>query len=331
MANTQNQQEAFLNSFFTKKEFAFLQNSNKEFKNISIWLNKEEMFRDYIVNFINNIEKQLSTEDGSPVVLELSKRIFSQININIQELVKLQEHISIISRSITDLLIAIEEDSKKGLDSNELQKQYRITLQDLKFKISNFESEYSKTKNILLENDNNINSFFKEHLKDNLNEIESLSKEKANSSFSTHIESTESTRIFEKNNNTLYISEKDNSVFLPYTESEINMYLKQYPNDYISFNQVIKKEFVLPLDYYMHHPILARFRESYSLIRDREMKTIAEAFKFAFDMMFRYELNPAIIAACKSQEQLENYLNCLENKCLENFKDFNIFYEVSPL
>jgi hypothetical protein len=67
------------------------------------------------------------------------------------------------------------------------------------------------------------------------------------------------------------------------------------------------------------------------LIRDRESKSIFEAMRYSFDLMFKYDLNPAIIAACKTQNQLENYINCLDSKKLNEFTDFEIKYEVFPL
>jgi len=66
-------------------------------------------------------------------------------------------------------------------------------------------------------------------------------------------------------------------------------------------------------------------------MRDRETKTILESLKYAIDIMFHYDLNPTIIAACKTQEQLENYLKCLSENNLSAFKDFEIRFEVSPL
>ena len=56
-----------------------------------------------------------------------------------------------------------------------------------------------------------------------------------------------------------------------------------------------------------------------------------DAIKHSMNLMFTYELNPTIIAACKTQEQLENYLDCLQNNQLDNFKDFEIKFEISPL
>ena len=68
-----------------------------------------------------------------------------------------------------------------------------------------------------------------------------------------------------------------------------------------------------------------------TLIRDREAKSIFDAFKVVMDMMFNYNLNPAIIVACKSQSQLEHYIECVSNQRLDEFKDFEIRIEVTPL
>ena len=114
------------------------------------------------------------------------------------------------------------------------------------------------------------------------------------------------------------------------SQSNLNDYLKYYPDTYSSVEDVIKKEFTFPRKYYIKHSVLARFRETYALIRDREAKSISEAIKYAFELMFRYEINPAIIAACKTQEDLEDYLNCLENNKLNDFKRFQIKFEINP-
>lgn len=129
----------------------------------------------------------------------------------------------------------------------------------------------------------------------------------------------------------LIVSEKEQKVYLPYKVSEINAYLEQFADKYESFEDVVEKEFIVSLDYYMKHPVLARFREAYSLIRDRESKSISEALKYAIDLMFKYNLNPTIVAACKTQEELENYLNCLDHQKLEDFNNFKIEFRINPL
>ena len=129
----------------------------------------------------------------------------------------------------------------------------------------------------------------------------------------------------------LITSERDNKVYLPYKASEVNAYLEQFPDEYSSFEEVVESEFVIPLDYYMKHPTSARFREAYALIRDREGKNIIESLNYAFSLMFKYDLNPIIIAACKTQEQLEDYLECLEHETLNKFKHFEIEFRINPL
>ena len=132
-----------------------------------------------------------------------------------------------------------------------------------------------------------------------------------------------------EDNNILIISEKEKKVFLPYKKSEIEDYLKQYPNKYKTYKDVIYSEFVVPLNYYQHFPVIARFREAYSLVRDREGKSIVEALKYAMDLMLKSELNPAIIASCKYQDQLDHYLECMEANSLDEFKDFEIKFDVN--
>ena len=46
--------------------------------------------------------------------------------------------------------------------------------------------------------------------------------------------------------------------------------------------------------------------------------------------MFKYELNPIIIAACRNLNELDIYLDCLEENELYDFKCFKIKFEVMP-
>lgn len=79
------------------------------------------------------------------------------------------------------------------------------------------------------------------------------------------------------------------------------------------------------------YPVLARFREAYSLSRNKEMKSAIDSLKYAMDLMFRSDINPTIIAAVKSQKQLEDYIQCLENSTLDSFPHFTIVFEVNPI
>jgi hypothetical protein len=166
------------------------------------------------------------------------------------------------------------------------------------------------------------------NIENNINESTSIEAPKAEAPAET---APKGSSYFIKNNNVLIVSEKEKSVFLPYSEKEVLEYLEQYPDQYKSFDDVVMKEFIFPIDAYLGHSAIARFRESYSLIRDKEAKSVFDALKYAFNMMVRHDLHPAIIAACKSQNQLENYLDCLNRKKLYEFKDFEIKFEVAPM
>ena len=133
-----------------------------------------------------------------------------------------------------------------------------------------------------------------------------------------------------EDNDTLLISEKQGKIFLPYTVSDLNAYMEEYPDEYKSLSDVVNQEYIVSIDKYKNQTI-SRFKEMYCLMRDIEMKSIIESFKRAVEIMFNTRVNPAIIAACKSEEQINNYLYCLERNNLENFNDFKIVFEVAPM
>ncbi len=132
-------------------------------------------------------------------------------------------------------------------------------------------------------------------------------------------------------NDTLLISEREGKVYLPYKVVDLEKYISSYPNEYENYQDVISREFVLPLEIFMKNQTLSRFKETYELIRNREFKSMVKAVRYSTKLMFRYELNPAIIAACKSQKELELYLNCMQNNSLEDFDCFNIKFDLNLL
>ena len=149
-------------------------------------------------------------------------------------------------------------------------------------------------------------------------------------STTSQINTSYSDMVGTNENKVLIISEKENKVYLPYKKTELKAYLSQYPTSYYSYKNVIEKEFILPLNYFMNNPSMARFRETYSLYRDREATSIVEALKKALSLAFKSELNPAVIAACKTKKQLNNFILCLDENKLNDFSDFEIIYDVKP-
>lgn len=133
------------------------------------------------------------------------------------------------------------------------------------------------------------------------------------------------------NNDSLIISEKQNKVFLPYTIDELEKYLKSYPEVYTSLVDVVEQEFILPFDTFFKHPAKSRFSETYNLIRNRQGKSIFSAIIYGAKLIGRYNLNPAIIAACKTEQQLDSYLYYLNLNDLSKFNSFKVIYEINPL
>ncbi len=327
----------FLNHYFTTKEFDFINNIRSENKKYDDIIMRNTQIRDVLVSFINNLNDSISNNEQVNVILQQAKDIFNLMNYNIQSIQNLKSTSLQISDDIVKLLVEIESNSCD-------HSVYNTQIQELKNRVLEFSNKDEKIKEEVSSSELKADSFFEQdivkqylselHLdidflknkevKMNTDVVESISK---NTISHVTLDDTDIAKF----NNTLLVSEKAKKVFLPYKESEVLLYLEQYPKEYKSFADVVKKEFILPLDYYMKHPIVARFRESYSLIRDRESKMVIDAFKFALNMMFRYEVNPVIIAACKTQSELENYLSCLEKNHLEDFIDFEIKFEVNPL
>ena len=66
-------------------------------------------------------------------------------------------------------------------------------------------------------------------------------------------------------------------------------------------------------------------------MRDKEAKSVFEALKYSSNIMLKYDLNPAIISACRTENTLNHYVDCLENNKLDNFNAFKIEYRMNPI
>lgn len=131
------------------------------------------------------------------------------------------------------------------------------------------------------------------------------------------------------NNETLLISEKQNRVYLPYTIDELEAYARRFPAQYPSLETVVEKEYMLPLNTLYKHPAQARFSETYYLIRKRERKNFIIALIYAIIFVTKSELNPAVIAACKSKDELKEYMRCYKENKLDEFKHFKVVFDES--
>lgn len=129
--------------------------------------------------------------------------------------------------------------------------------------------------------------------------------------------------------NILLVSEQDQKAYLPYKFEDVENILKNSNNKFNSTQDVIKSLYILPLSRFRNAPI-SRFRETINLIKNKENSSIFKALDLAFELMFNYKLNPIIISACRNLDELDIYLDCLEENQLFDFKCFEIKFEVTP-
>lgn len=127
--------------------------------------------------------------------------------------------------------------------------------------------------------------------------------------------------------NTLVISEEQKKVIFPYNINEVKNILLSSNKKYASIQDVIDKEYTKPISDYKFSAI-SRFKEAYRLVKERENGSNAKALELGFELFFNYNLHPAIITACKSLDELDVYLACLEDNTLEDFHFFEIKYEI---
>ena len=136
--------------------------------------------------------------------------------------------------------------------------------------------------------------------------------------------------IYSHEENTLVVSEKTGTVTLPYDMSNVNEILKNSHGKFKSIDEVIIKKYTLPIKSFKN-PITARFKEAFYLMRYKEHGSIFDGLELGFELMFKYNLHPAVISACKNLDELDIYLDYLKSGKTDKFKCFNIIFDLPPM
>lgn len=135
-------------------------------------------------------------------------------------------------------------------------------------------------------------------------------------------------RALIKSNDTLLISEEEEKVFLPYTAEDLERELQENENTTVA--ELIQTKHIIPLKNYKN-AMKSRFKEAFNLMRYKENKSFTEALLLGIELMFESSLHPAIISACKNLQELDIYLDCLDDNELEKFSCFKIVYKAMPM
>ena len=263
------------------------------------------------------------THEGSKYTIITNNQIEIPSFIQVSKISKNEDFLEVeISRSSLNIVV---EDNIINFEQNGLEAVQQVIddakddelIDDEYIKIeeaSNEDAEITNKEELLAE-DSNIKSS-KVNEKNDKKDI----KESKHSEIQDNDEITD--------NDTLIISDENKKVILPYKLSDLEQKLEKNKN-YKTLKDVIDKEYTIPMETFKN-PVKSRFREAFQLIKKKEHGSLKEAISLGFELMFQSDLNPAVIAACKDLDELDIYLDCLDDNELDKFSCFKIQYNVPP-
>lgn len=346
-----NVEEAIANININQEESSSFENNTEGLiENIDESIFSEELDKDPIEDFFTEIPKIDSIEDKNLEVdneIDNTEKSFDEIlNDNILEEELISKYSDLVNE-ISDENIPEEISETNNQINNE--ENSKDTLPDVD---ENVLEEILKEPSVLEENSNEnsedltslldteltdlLNSEFEDKPQTTKKKSEKIPKKDRPSLKRAHEVSPIEELIHkiesaEEKNKVLIISERLNCVYLPYRLSELKNYMSYYPNVYSSLSDVVKKEFVLDLSNFRRNPSKSRFDETYNLVKNRSGKSVIKAFSRATKLSHKTDLDPVVIAACKTDYELDCYLDCMQHNKLETFTFFKILYEALPI
>lgn len=286
-------------------------NSLKATFDIQKTLNKQILV--FMKNFIGNIEIDIDIDEENNAYLYLSKStaILNKSNTNIASIAK---------------LLDILEDLEESVES--------LPPSKLKPKVESYNIKFSAIIDSVYKNTSKIQDFIHETSKLDLSTfLKQMSMTKNKKNKKDDQENTQTITSLELESGfverTLVISDIQGKVILPYKLEKVEDILLTNSTKYKSLQDVIDKLYTRDIKYYKNAAV-ARFKEAYNLMRRREHSSRLKALSLASELFMNYNLHPAIISACRNIDQLDIYLACLEDNTLNEFKFFDIKYEVAP-
>lgn len=318
-------------------------------------LNVENMLKNELEN-INNLKK--STEDNKKYLME-SLEIMSK-NLNAENII---EESCMLPQLLKTLNDSIDKSNKnltilKDLENSINSILFTISMQtsnenineeDISNQLNLYNLKKMENKNEILNNTTYVDKFINSSkpIINTLNDEVSNSKENIIREFKEKRKEDKENKVVNsinidggnpkedvlykpykiQENNTLLISEKQEKIFLPYTLSDLSKYTVDTEK---SLEDIVRENFIISLHTF-RNPTISRFKETYNLAKNKSNYSLLKSFNFAVEVMFKRNLNPAIIVACKNIEELNDYLNCLKEQKLDAFKVFKIKYEMNPM
>jgi len=277
---------------------------------------KIEIILDFLDKFNNYLENDNNEKNTKSYIrmLETLKKLSDNLRINKVNINNLK---TFLNNLFSESLDITDEFKNKINEYNNLAIECKKNISKSSDQFENFITEYIKNMTF-----SNVEKSI-DNVDDNTNTINIESNEDIQE------QNIKETTQDLKDNRVLLISETQKKVFLPYNTEDLEKIL-QKKKKYNSIQEVIDNEYTIPISKYKN-PTLSRFKEAYKLMKNKEDFSVLESLDLAFEVTFNNSLNPAIITACKSLNELDLYLDCLETNSLDKFEPFEIKYEVLPL
>ena len=299
-----------------------LQNQ-KELENM---ISKECEYVDSLINIQtkqqNTISNYMNVFFASPEYINIEtidelKKFSTEFKENLDKTTKNLELLSSYKIEIENLTSTLSEEEANSINQNSMKvcQEVLVSISEIESSLQEFSNEFCKynaTKDSQNDDYENESIRFINHK----SIVETTSETTTKPLFDTTIPE-----------NTLVISEKTNLVYLPYTNDELKKLKDKFPG--ATYDSIINKYYTRKAKDYRNPPI-ARFKEAYKLVRNKEKMSIIDASNLGLELCFKSNLHPAIISACRSINELDEYLGCLEHKRTDQFEAFHIKFDVAP-
>lgn len=288
---------------FSEEKNLEIDSIENEITYIKSILENEKSLKKLLVSYMNLISNAVNNMTN-PIDINAVHKCLENLKLNL-------DNVNSLISSITDLLNTLNN-IKDNID---------------KLKILDYNCSYTETFDRYLQINNEVYSFINGLLQytciifpeETVNEEIIYDQTKNN-------EKENVDNLSNLKENTLIISEKNQNVVLPYTISE----LKDYAGEYQSLQDIVEKYYTRPLSLYKNAP-LSRFKEALNLIKEKEKGSLKQALDLGLELFFNSNLHPAIISACKNLDELDIYLDYLENGETHKFSCFDIVFDVAPV
>ncbi len=245
--------------------------------------------------------------------LESFYQTISLLKMSFETIHSLQELTNKLEENLTSTISLCHNNLENNYDEIKANLvEYNKQREELSHKILTFETDYTSI----------INSTI-------LFSLSISNKKKAKKKILATDSTKINTPLEPQDHNKLIVSEKEQKAYLPYFYSDVKKIYETSDHHYLTLQSVIDDVYVIPLDRFKNSS-LARFKEAFQLIREKEKGSFAKALDLGLELMFHYELNPIIITACRNLNELDIYLACLEENEPHDFPCFEITFEVAP-